>query len=174
MFVAKNAVMTSFASGRATSLVLKSGGGQSIAVPVNEGFAMRQRESPARQTWADACGQRDDATLSNLPVSHLVDPVPGMPCGGRRRKGAGIALEDGADTACRAREPCPAFSARIWLMTAHRHRCCDIKSGRLGDVTAAAECAEGSRECRDCTAPASDFIDNEERSDLRPGHQQLS
>eukprot|EP01052_Picozoa_sp_SAG31_P023105 SAG31_NODE_1878_length_7006_cov_19.371652_4_plen_470_part_00 len=42
LFIAKNAVLTSFASGRTTSLVLKSGGGHTVAVPVSDGFCLRK------------------------------------------------------------------------------------------------------------------------------------
>eukprot|EP01120_Amphizonella_sp_Union-15-10_P014877 TRINITY_DN7405_c0_g1_i1.p1 TRINITY_DN7405_c0_g1~~TRINITY_DN7405_c0_g1_i1.p1 ORF type:complete len:335 (-),score=47.22 TRINITY_DN7405_c0_g1_i1:24-1028(-) len=40
LFISKNAVLTSFACGRATSLVLDSGGGMTCAVPVHDGFAL--------------------------------------------------------------------------------------------------------------------------------------
>jgi len=40
LFIAKNAVLTSFASGRATALVLDSGGGVTAAVPVHDGYVL--------------------------------------------------------------------------------------------------------------------------------------
>ena len=39
-FLAKNAVLTAYASGRSTALVFKSGGARTVAVPVVEGWAM--------------------------------------------------------------------------------------------------------------------------------------
>lgn len=42
MFLAKNAVLASFSVGRATSLVLDSGGGVTTAVPVHDGFVLHK------------------------------------------------------------------------------------------------------------------------------------
>ncbi|KAG9144414.1 hypothetical protein Leryth_017539 [Lithospermum erythrorhizon] len=42
LFLAKNAVLTSFASGRATSLVVDSGGGSTAIVPVHDGFVLQK------------------------------------------------------------------------------------------------------------------------------------
>lgn len=42
LFVAKNAVLTSFASGRATSLVVDSGGGSTTVAPVHDGYVLQK------------------------------------------------------------------------------------------------------------------------------------
>ncbi|XP_020579051.1 actin-related protein 4 [Phalaenopsis equestris] len=42
LFVAKNAVLTSFASGRATSLVVDSGGGSTTVAPVQDGYVLQK------------------------------------------------------------------------------------------------------------------------------------
>ncbi|XP_020221948.1 actin-related protein 4 isoform X1 [Cajanus cajan] len=42
LFLAKNAVLTSFASGRATSLVVDSGGGSTTVVPVLDGYVLQK------------------------------------------------------------------------------------------------------------------------------------
>ncbi|KAF1868395.1 hypothetical protein Lal_00008202 [Lupinus albus] len=42
LFLAKNAVLTSFASGRATSLVVDSGGGSTTVVPVHDGYVLQK------------------------------------------------------------------------------------------------------------------------------------
>eukprot|EP00339_Tiarina_fusa_P013742 CAMPEP_0117027354 /NCGR_PEP_ID=MMETSP0472-20121206/20002_1 /TAXON_ID=693140 ORGANISM="Tiarina fusus, Strain LIS" /NCGR_SAMPLE_ID=MMETSP0472 /ASSEMBLY_ACC=CAM_ASM_000603 /LENGTH=431 /DNA_ID=CAMNT_0004734575 /DNA_START=49 /DNA_END=1341 /DNA_ORIENTATION=- len=42
LFVAKDAVLSCFASGRASGLVLDSGGGKTTAVPVYDGYALQQ------------------------------------------------------------------------------------------------------------------------------------
>ncbi|KAG0453218.1 hypothetical protein HPP92_025882 [Vanilla planifolia] len=42
LFVAKNAVLTSFASGRATSLVVDSGGGSTTVAPVHDGYVLHK------------------------------------------------------------------------------------------------------------------------------------
>jgi len=42
LFISKNAVLTSFSTSKATSLVLDSGGGTTSAVPVHEGYALRK------------------------------------------------------------------------------------------------------------------------------------
>jgi len=42
LFISKNAVLTSFSSGKATSIVLDSGGGVTSAVPVHDGYALRK------------------------------------------------------------------------------------------------------------------------------------
>ncbi|XP_059641242.1 actin-related protein 4 isoform X1 [Cornus florida] len=42
LFLAKNAVLTSFASGRATSLVVDSGGGSTIVAPVHDGYVLQK------------------------------------------------------------------------------------------------------------------------------------
>ncbi|GAA0147424.1 hypothetical protein Leryth_011964 [Lithospermum erythrorhizon] len=42
LFLAKNAVLTSFASGRATSLVVDSGGGSTTITPVHDGFVLQK------------------------------------------------------------------------------------------------------------------------------------
>jgi len=42
LFVSKNAVLTSFSSGKATSLVLDSGGGVTSCVPVNDGYVLKK------------------------------------------------------------------------------------------------------------------------------------
>ncbi|GAA0185327.1 actin and actin related protein [Lithospermum erythrorhizon] len=42
LFLAKNAVLTSFASGRVTSLVVDSGGGSTAIVPVHDGFVLQK------------------------------------------------------------------------------------------------------------------------------------
>ncbi|KAJ8752123.1 hypothetical protein K2173_001798 [Erythroxylum novogranatense] len=42
LFLAKNAVLTSFASGRATSLVVDSGGGSTTIVPVHDGYVLQK------------------------------------------------------------------------------------------------------------------------------------
>jgi actin-related protein len=43
MFVAKNAVLTTFASGRANSLVLELGAGMTTATPVHDGYVLSKR-----------------------------------------------------------------------------------------------------------------------------------
>jgi len=40
VFIAKNAVLSAFASGRSTALVLKSGSSQTLAVPIHEGYVL--------------------------------------------------------------------------------------------------------------------------------------
>lgn len=42
LFMAKNAVLTSFASGRATSLVVDSGGGSTTVAPVHDGYVLQK------------------------------------------------------------------------------------------------------------------------------------
>ncbi|XP_057969357.1 actin-related protein 4 [Malania oleifera] len=42
LFLAKNAVLTSFASGRATSLVVDSGGGSTTVAPVQDGYVLQK------------------------------------------------------------------------------------------------------------------------------------
>ncbi|KAK3008826.1 hypothetical protein RJ639_014400, partial [Escallonia herrerae] len=42
LFLAKNAVLTSFASGRATSLVVDSGGGSTTIAPVQDGYVLQK------------------------------------------------------------------------------------------------------------------------------------
>jgi len=42
LFQSKNAVLTAFSSGKATSLVLDSGGGTTSVVPVHDGYALRK------------------------------------------------------------------------------------------------------------------------------------
>ncbi|XP_074372852.1 actin-related protein 4-like isoform X1 [Apium graveolens] len=42
IFLAKNAVLTSFASGRATSLVVDSGGGSTTIAPVHDGYVLQK------------------------------------------------------------------------------------------------------------------------------------
>ncbi|KAF5445390.1 hypothetical protein F2P56_034441, partial [Juglans regia] len=42
LFLAKNAVLTSFASGRATSLVVDSGGGSTTVAPVHDGYVIQK------------------------------------------------------------------------------------------------------------------------------------
>ncbi|XP_022850063.1 actin-related protein 4-like [Olea europaea var. sylvestris] len=42
LFLAKNAVLTSFASGRATSLVVDSGGGSTTVTPVHDGYVLQK------------------------------------------------------------------------------------------------------------------------------------
>ncbi|CAK7349750.1 unnamed protein product [Dovyalis caffra] len=42
LFLAKNAVLTSFASGRATSLVVDSGGGSTTIAPVHDGYVLQK------------------------------------------------------------------------------------------------------------------------------------
>ncbi|KAB5524724.1 hypothetical protein DKX38_022473 [Salix brachista] len=42
LFLAKNAVLTSFASGRATSLVVDGGGGSTIIAPVHDGYVLQK------------------------------------------------------------------------------------------------------------------------------------
>ncbi|KAE9611197.1 putative Actin family [Lupinus albus] len=42
LFLAKNAVLTSFASGRATSLVVDCGGGSTTVVPVHDGYVLQK------------------------------------------------------------------------------------------------------------------------------------
>ncbi|PHT52939.1 Actin-related protein 4 [Capsicum baccatum] len=42
LFLAKNAVLTSFASGRATSLVVDSGGGLATVAPVHDGYVLQK------------------------------------------------------------------------------------------------------------------------------------
>lgn len=42
LFLAKNAVLTSFASGRATSLVVDSGGGLTTVAPVHDGYVLQK------------------------------------------------------------------------------------------------------------------------------------
>ncbi|KAI4331513.1 hypothetical protein MLD38_029698 [Melastoma candidum] len=42
MFLAKNAVLTSFASGRATSLVVDCGGGSTTVAPVHDGYVLQK------------------------------------------------------------------------------------------------------------------------------------
>ncbi|KAK9100258.1 hypothetical protein Scep_023688 [Stephania cephalantha] len=42
LFLAKNAVLTSFASGRATSLVVDSGGGSTTLAPVHDGYVLQK------------------------------------------------------------------------------------------------------------------------------------
>ncbi|KAF8388449.1 hypothetical protein HHK36_027121 [Tetracentron sinense] len=42
LFLAKNAVLTSFASGRATSLVVDSGGGYTTVAPVHDGYVLQK------------------------------------------------------------------------------------------------------------------------------------
>eukprot|EP00258_Populus_trichocarpa_P022549 XP_024438568.1 actin-related protein 4 isoform X2 [Populus trichocarpa] len=42
LFLAKNAVLTSFASGRATSLVVDSGGGSTTIAPVHDGYVIQK------------------------------------------------------------------------------------------------------------------------------------
>ncbi|XP_050367435.1 actin-related protein 4 [Argentina anserina] len=45
LFMAKNAVLTSFASGRATSLVVDSGGGSTTVAPVHDGYVLQKAVS---------------------------------------------------------------------------------------------------------------------------------
>ncbi|XP_042017131.1 actin-related protein 4-like isoform X1 [Salvia splendens] len=45
LFLAKNAVLTSFASGRATSLVVDCGGGSTTVVPVHDGYVLQKAVS---------------------------------------------------------------------------------------------------------------------------------
>ncbi|CAN6446188.1 unnamed protein product [Victoria cruziana] len=42
LFLAKNAVLTSFASGRATALVVDSGGGSTTVSPVSDGYVLQK------------------------------------------------------------------------------------------------------------------------------------
>ncbi|CAN1241766.1 Actin-related protein 4, partial [Linum perenne] len=42
LFLAKNAVLTSFASGRATALVVDSGGGSTTVAPVHDGYVLQK------------------------------------------------------------------------------------------------------------------------------------
>ncbi|RRT71719.1 hypothetical protein B296_00035226 [Ensete ventricosum] len=42
LFLAKNAVLTSFASGRATSLVVDSGGGSTTVAAVHDGYVLQK------------------------------------------------------------------------------------------------------------------------------------
>uniref|UniRef100_A0A453LL53 Actin-related protein 4 n=1 Tax=Aegilops tauschii subsp. strangulata TaxID=200361 RepID=A0A453LL53_AEGTS len=42
LFLAKNAVLTSFASGRATSLVVDSGGGSTVVSAVHDGYVLQK------------------------------------------------------------------------------------------------------------------------------------
>ncbi|RHN38705.1 putative Actin family [Medicago truncatula] len=42
LFLAKNAVLTSFASGRATSLVVDCGGGSTTVAPVHDGYVLQK------------------------------------------------------------------------------------------------------------------------------------
>jgi actin-like protein 6A len=42
LFLAKNAVLTSFASGRATSLVVDSGGGSTVVAAVHDGYVLQK------------------------------------------------------------------------------------------------------------------------------------
>ncbi|XWS28257.1 hypothetical protein CRYUN_Cryun25bG0051000 [Craigia yunnanensis] len=45
LFLAKNAVLTSFASGRATSVVVDSGGGSTAVAPVHDGYVLQKAVS---------------------------------------------------------------------------------------------------------------------------------
>ncbi|KAE8677208.1 Actin-related protein 4 [Hibiscus syriacus] len=45
LFLAKNAVLTSFASGRATSVVIDSGGGSTMVAPVHDGYVLQKAVS---------------------------------------------------------------------------------------------------------------------------------
>ncbi|KAK8619898.1 hypothetical protein V6N13_066396 [Hibiscus sabdariffa] len=45
LFLAKNAVLTSFASGRATSVVIDSGGGSTTVAPVHDGYVLQKAVS---------------------------------------------------------------------------------------------------------------------------------
>ncbi|TYG38934.1 hypothetical protein ES288_D13G264100v1 [Gossypium darwinii] len=45
LFLAKNAVLTSFASGRATSVVVDSGGGSTTVAPVHDGYVLQKAVS---------------------------------------------------------------------------------------------------------------------------------
>ncbi|KAI4347161.1 hypothetical protein L6164_007999 [Bauhinia variegata] len=48
LFLAKNAVLTSFASGRATSLVVDCGGGSTIIAPVHDGYVLQKAVATSR------------------------------------------------------------------------------------------------------------------------------
>ncbi|KAG0574953.1 hypothetical protein KC19_VG305400 [Ceratodon purpureus] len=47
LFLAKNAVLTSFASGRATSLVVDCGGGSTTVAAVHDGYVLLQVLEPS-------------------------------------------------------------------------------------------------------------------------------
>ncbi|KAH7858898.1 hypothetical protein Vadar_029185 [Vaccinium darrowii] len=57
LFLAKNAVLTSFASGRATSLVVDSGGGLTTIAPVHDGYVLQKavQSSPIGGEFLSDC-----------------------------------------------------------------------------------------------------------------------
>ncbi|KAE9458208.1 hypothetical protein C3L33_09887, partial [Rhododendron williamsianum] len=57
LFLAKNAVLTSFASGRATSLVVDSGGGSTTIAPVHDGYVLQKavQSSPIGGEFLSDC-----------------------------------------------------------------------------------------------------------------------
>ncbi|GLT81313.1 hypothetical protein SLA2020_527040 [Shorea laevis] len=68
LFLAKNAVLTSFASGRATSVVVDSGGGSTTVVPVHDGYVLQKAvsSSPIGGEFLTDC------LMKSLQSKHIV------------------------------------------------------------------------------------------------------
>ncbi|CAL5374340.1 unnamed protein product [Camellia sinensis] len=74
LFLAKNAVLTSFASGRATSLVVDSGGGSTTIAPVHDGYVLQKavQSSPIGGEFLTDCLMKS-LESKGLTVSHCFE-----------------------------------------------------------------------------------------------------
>ena len=71
MFLAKDAVLACFATGRATGLVLDSGAGKSSVVPVYDGYVLQNA-----MVRSNLAGDRLDAMLLTMAEKREVSVVP--------------------------------------------------------------------------------------------------
>nr|XP_016453462.1 PREDICTED: actin-related protein 4-like [Nicotiana tabacum] len=76
LFLAKNVVLTSFASGRATSLVVDSGGGSTTVAPVHDGYVLQKVSLNKEQLpkffpffSPDDCSVFTYSSYSNIPTT---------------------------------------------------------------------------------------------------------
>ncbi|THG18587.1 hypothetical protein TEA_019141 [Camellia sinensis var. sinensis] len=79
LFLAKNAVLTSFASGRATSLVVDSGGGSTTIAPVHDGYVLQKavQSSPIGGEFLTDCLMKslESKGLTRVIVSDIKECV---------------------------------------------------------------------------------------------------
>lgn len=80
LFIARNAMLSAFSTGRHSALVVDVGGGSTTVAPVIEGYVMRKA---VRQCTA-AGGEALDAHLQKLVEQHLQRPIE-PPCSFARR-----------------------------------------------------------------------------------------
>ncbi|RZS14485.1 hypothetical protein BHM03_00046177 [Ensete ventricosum] len=80
LFLAKNAVLTSFASGRATSLVVDSGGGSTTVAAVHDGYVLQKikprysfKRKEIRPGEFQVVHSLFTATVAGLKIIYLVN-----------------------------------------------------------------------------------------------------